>query len=476
MAESRAARMVLAALAIASACGGPRPTAPAAPPPAQVAPARLTPLAQKNLASFDQVWQTVKDKHWDQARVGPAWDAARRELRPRVAAARSVDEARTVLVELLARLEQSHFAIIPGEAYADVAQPAPSPDAPAAVKAPERAGADDETGDEADEPESDAPTGEACRAGDLGLDARIVDGAAVVNRVEPRGPAASAGVRPGWVIERVDAVDVAELMERVRRSSPDARTAPIEAVQRLSAGCAGRRARVRLRAPLERIVSLRIARAAPAGREVQFGNLPSMQLSYRARRMGRDVGYIALSVFLDAEVVLADFARDMEKFARTRGLVLDLRGNPGGIGLMAMGMGSWFVTGHIRTLGTMRTRDAALKLILTPRPQPYAGKLAILVDELSMSTSEILAGGLQDLKRARVFGVRTPGAALPSAIERLPNGDGFQYAFASYVSADGEALEGKGVVPDVEVPLTREALLAGEDAALEAALDWIRSK
>jgi carboxyl-terminal processing protease len=184
---------------------------------------------------------------------------------------------------------------------------------------------------------------------------------------------------------------------------------------------------------------------------------------------------VSLSVFIDPEKVLADFSRDMQTYAATRGLVLDLRGNPGGIGGMAMGMGSWFVRDKIHTLGTMKTRDASLRLILTPRPRPYAGKLAILVDELSMSTSEMLAGGLQDLGRARVFGSRTPGAALPSAIERLANGDGFQYAFASYVSADGEALEGAGVVPDVEVPLTRAALLAGDDPALEAAVDWIRS-
>jgi carboxyl-terminal processing protease len=62
---------------------------------------------------------------------------------------------------------------------------------------------------------------------------------------------------------------------------------------------------------------------------------------------------------------------------------------------------------------------------------------------------------------------------LPSIIERLPNGDGFQYAFANYVSESGAALEGNGVEPDVEVIPTREALLAGRDPALEAAVEWI---
>ena len=75
----------------------------------------------------------------------------------------------------------------------------------------------------------------------------------------------------------------------------------------------------------------------------------------------------------------------------------------------------------------MKMRETTLKFVIFPRPETYPGPLAILVDAGSASTSEILAGGLQDLKRARIFGDRTAGAALPSDIIRFPNGDGFQY-------------------------------------------------
>ena len=85
-----------------------------------------------------------------------------------------------------------------------------------------------------------------------------------------------------------------------------------------------------------------------------------------------------------------------------------------------------------------------------------------------------MAGGLKDLHRARLFGMPTAGAALPSTIERLPNRDGFQYAIATYVSAGGAALEGAGVTPHVEVIPQRAALLAGRDPALDAAVTWIR--
>jgi len=163
-------------------------------------------------------------------------------------------------------------------------------------------------------------------------------------------------------------------------------------------------------------------------------------------------------------------------FRAAPGLVLDLRGNIGGIGLLAMGIGGWLVGDRNRELGTMTTREGSLRFVLNPRTPVFDRPVAVLVDEVSISTAEILAGGLQDLGRARVFGSRSAGAALPSAIERLPNGDGFQYAFANYVRTGGQPLEGRGVLPDVEAPLTREALLAGRDPALEAALTWIRER
>jgi carboxyl-terminal processing protease len=82
---------------------------------------------------------------------------------------------------------------------------------------------------------------------------------------------------------------------------------------------------------------------------------------------------------------------------------------------------------------------------------------------------------MQSIGRVRVFGERTMGAALPSQFDKLPNGDVFIHATADFVTADGTRLEGRGVIPDVEAPLKRQDLLAGRDAALDAALAWIDS-
>ena len=181
-------------------------------------------------------------------------------------------------------------------------------------------------------------------------------------------------------------------------------------------------------------------------------------------------------MFLDLLRVMQFFGNAVEQCAKCDGIIVDVRGNVGGIGAMAMGMSGWFISKPGQRLGTMTMRSATLNFVVNPRLGAYSGPLAILVDGLSASTAEIFAGGLQDLGRARVFGTRTAAAALPSIITRLPNGDGFQYAVANYVSASGRPLEANGVIPDAEVRSTRETLLTGRDAVLDAALDWIRAQ
>src|SRR5574340_1461887 len=148
----------------------------------------------------------------------------------------------------------------------------------------------------------------------------------------------------------------------------------------------------------------------------------------------------------------------------------------GGLGLMAMGIAGWFIDKPGERLGTLHTRQFPLHLAINPRPQAFRGPFAVLVDGCSVSAAEFFAGGFKDLKRARLFGSRTVGAALPEDIQQLPNGDRLSYVVANYVSQSGKELEGTGVEPDVEVIPTREALLAGHDPVLEAALEWIHAQ
>lgn len=76
--------------------------------------------------------------------------------------------------------------------------------------------------------------------------------------------------------------------------------------------------------------------------------------------------------------------------------------------------------------------------------------------------------------RAVIVGERSVGAALPSIFQKLPTGALFQFAIADFKTPKGVLVEGRGVIPDVEVKYDRAALLAGRDAQLDAAVEQIR--
>jgi carboxyl-terminal processing protease len=220
-------------------------------------------------------------------------------------------------------------------------------------------------------------------------------------------------------------------------------------------------------------VTLKLARAGPRGRVTVFGHLPPLHFWVDAHRLPPDIGYVRFNMFFEPDAVTAAMQKMVTECQDCRGFVVDLRGNPGGLGALAMGVAGWFTSQSGLRLGAMYLRTASVKFAVFPRADPFRGPLAILVDGCSASTSEIFAGGMQDLKRARIFGTRTAGAALPSRFEKLPDGDGFQYAIANYISEGGQPLEGIGVTPDEEVKLTRRQLLEGQDPALDAAVSWI---
>ena len=125
------------------------------------------------------------------------------------------------------------------------------------------------------------------------------------------------------------------------------------------------------------------------------------------------------------------------------GIVIDLRGNPGGLAGMIMGLSGHFLAERV-TLGVMKTRQQAQPLRFHANPrlvngqgqrvEPYAGPVAILVDGLTGSASECFTGGMQSLGRARVFGQTSMGRALPALFDRLPNGDVLIHAWGDFVT------------------------------------------
>ncbi len=409
-------------------------------------------------ATFDSAWSVIHRTHFDTAFNGVDWTAVRTELRPRAEAARTPAELRGVLQEMVGRLNQSHFYVIP----ADV-----------------REGLEAEGG---------ATAGGA--AGDAGMELRLVGGRFLVTRVAPGGAAEAAGVQTGWTVEAVGDREAGRVLEALRalEGKADPRAIELTGYGRMTAalnGPAGEAVRIRFLDGADRPVARSVVRRASTATRTKFGGLPELPVRLERERLrmadGTTVGVIRFDLWMP--VIARDFDAAVDELRDADGIVLDLRGNPGGVGGMAMGIAGHFID-EARSLGAMRTRENELRFVVNPRRvdtrgravAPYAGPVAILTDALSMSTTEIFAGGMQQAGRARIFGETTAGQALPSFPRPLPSGDVLVHAFASFAMPDGAPVEGKGVAPDVAAPPTRAELLAGRDPALEAAKRWISER
>jgi len=412
--------------------------------------------AQLGLASFDSAWARIHASHYDPAFNGIDWLGVRQQLRPLAERASSIAELRAVIRDMLARLGESHYSLIP----ADVADAVD----PARVRA------------------LDAP-------GDAGLEMRLAEGELAVWRVDPEGPAARAGIRPGLVVETIDAYRPADALRRVLvlQDPAERRKALTQFLWSANAqpdGPAGSVTVIQLRAEDGAVTTHRVTRRRRPGEPVRFGNLPTFFARLDHHTVGDHancVGVIQFNVWMVP--LMPAFDRAVDQTRHCRGIIIDLRGNPGGVAGMVMGLAGHFMTQRV-PLGTMRSRGTALNFVVNPRlvdaqarpVQPFDGPLAILIDDMSVSTTEIFAGGMQALGRARVFGQTSAGQALPAALLRLPDGDVLMHVVADFTAAGGTRIEGRGVVPDESVAVTRTDLQAGRDAAMQAAIAWIRSR
>ena len=397
------------------------------------------PSAQTSgVALFDEVWQTVNDAYYDPAFGGLDWAGVKKELRPKAEGSASMSETRRIITEMLGRLKQSHFVLIAaGGSSSEVALRGPA---------------------------------------NVAIDVRPLNGEIVITRVAENSPASRAGLAPGQRIVSIDG----------RLTAASSGESPLNLWRRANAvlhGSPDSPAALAVLTPDGRTLNITVARTSEPGESVQFSNLGALRVRVDQRLertpAGKRVGVIGFNIWMPQ--VNEPIAAAIDKFRAGDGLIFDLRGNPGGLAGMMVGLAGQILDTP-GLIGTMRTRQVPrLEFVANPRRStldgrsvtPFAGPVAIIVDELTASASECFAGGLQDLGRVRVFGRTSMGAALPASTKRLSNGDVLEYVVGDFVTSKGRSLEGTGVVPDEAQPLSIASLARGEDAPVNAALAWI---
>jgi len=192
--------------------------------------------------------------------------------------------------------------------------------------------------------------------------------------------------------------------------------------------------------------------------------------SVTSKIIGNNIGYITISQFTQDTADLAQKAA--EKFVKDKvnGVVLDLRGNPGGLVTAAVSVSSlWLNQGEMvmqekNQTQILATNNATGGNILHGIPT------VVLVDAGSASASEIVAGAMHDHNDATIVGVKTFGKGVVQQIFNLSGGAEAKITVAKWYRPNGQNIQHKGITPDKKVTLTRDQVKAGDDAQLNAAL------
>jgi carboxyl-terminal processing protease len=444
-----------------------------APPPGGPTQQPAKSDGQKRQESFEIVWNTINQIFYDPAFGGVDWQQAHERYAPLVAKADSDAQFHLLLQEMLNELHQSHFVVIPREAI---------PELPLAD------GADDS--EAADEPDNkdggnDLPMrrlhrvrralGERLTNG-IGIDLRVIDGKAVVTRVEAGSTAAVGGLRPGFVIRTVNGKPLSTAITEIENHpiwhALIRAEVPLFLVATYINGAKQVPVQLDYVDGFNRAHSIRLKREELKGEMAPaIGNLPAMYTEFESKRMAGGFGYIRFNAFVPA--IMQKLCPAIRSMRDAPGLILDLRGNRGGLIGMTVGL-TGLLESHPTTIGVMEGRTGRIPFVGFPQQAPYTGPLVILVDGSTESAGEMFASAMQEDGRAMVIGQTTAGNALPSGIIELPTGALFQYGLGNFRTPHGGLLEGRGVIPDVNVPLNRRSLLHGVDPQLATALRQLR--
>jgi carboxyl-terminal processing protease len=274
--------------------------------------------------------------------------------------------------------------------------------------------------------------------GGLGIEVTMENGfVKVVSPIEDT-PAAGAGLKPGDLIIRLDdkAVKGMQLTDAVRLMRGKPGSDIVLTVVREGSN-----------KPLKFTVTRAVIKIQ----------------SVKQRLLEPGYGYVRITQFQSGTPkALAAAVKKLETDNKSalKGLVLDLRNNPGGVLNAAVGVSDAFLEKGLIVYTEGRVADSKLKFSATPGDIVNGAPMVVLVNSGSASASEIVAGALQDHKRAVIMGTKTFGKGSVQTILPVSNGAALKLTTARYYTPDGRSIQAEGIVPDIvteDAKITRNA-------------------
>ena len=282
----------------------------------------------------------------------------------------------------------------------------------------------------------------------IGVDVGIQGQRIVIRSVITLSPADRGGINPGDIITAIDGNPV---RGRLLRDALD-----------------------EIKGEPGSTVTITILPSGPGGKERkvelirEYVNIPAMSFEL----LDQQYGYFRISFFHKNSAT--NLAESLESIKQEgivlRGLIIDLRNNPGGVLQTAVEMADGFLQEGL--IVTTKGRNATMQMEFRARAGEWLPgvPLIVLVDRGSASASEVLAGALQDHGRALIVGERTFGKGSVQSILPLRNGAGIKLTTARYYTPSGRSIQAEGIRPDLVVERV-EILDANDQRLREADLD-----
>lgn len=287
--------------------------------------------------------------------------------------------------------------------------------------------------------------------GGLGIEVTMEDGFVKVVSPIDDTPAQRAGIQPGDLIIRIDDKPVKgmELSEAVTllRGKPGSKT---------------------------ELTIVRDGASNPIILTVERAVIHVK--SVRSRLLEPDYGYVRVSTFQvrsGPAVINAIEKLEEENKSRLKGLVLDLRNNPGGVLSSAVEVADAFLDEGLIVYTKGRTTDADLRQNATPGDVLHGAPMVVLINGGSASASEIVAGAIQDHVRGIIMGYPSFGKGSVQTILELDNDHAIKLTTAHYFTPSGRSIQAEGIVPDIKLSRAKLELLdrtLGMDPLRESSL------
>ena len=261
-------------------------------------------------------------------------------------------------------------------------------------------------------------------------------------------PAEKAGLEPKDIIVKIDGNDVSNMTFS-------------EAINKI-------------RGKKGSIVTLTIVRAGlDAAKEVQVkrDTIVVKSVQYEMRD---DIAYIKLNQFGDDTLDLFNEGIDFAVRKNAKGVIVDLRNNPGGYLQDAVDAVNIFIDKG-KVVVIERGREGTESTSTTRSTPKFKDKpIVVLVNKGSASSSEIFAGAIQDYKRGKIVGEKTYGKGSVQTLEELKDGSKIKVTIAEWLTPNKRQIDKKGIEPDVAVSLSKEDKDAGKDPQLDKAMEEVK--